>query len=635
MSRRRVAFLLGTGAALLWLSIGVALLDRYGPTWDCAVGEYPLGESLLHAFTSDASLREAPLHATFGELRAPHPAFALENSWWACWPVASTLSAASCKLFWSALGWLPAMSAHDLPVVVFVALLVFAMVRWMVPRAGIGAALLAPLLLLTSPRFFADAFNNLKDVPEAVLYAVALLVSAKAIRDGGRRWWLLAGALTGAALAQKTNAIFLPIELLAWVVLARLLRIRLREDQPRPAAWAGVALALVTSIVVYFALSPQYWFDPVERLKLHYTHVFRTGNVAFRAAEFGNDSILARLKIDPDGVLQVLWTTPLPLLALFVVGLFAPALAGRDRLLLLIGTLVPIARTLAPGMVNFDGVRHFDEFVPPMCMVAAAGLSWLASHVARSLQPRAGRVVAGAAAVAVALAAVAPGARATVATHPNGCAWFNALVGGLRGAQARQVRDATDYWANSYWQVVDWLNEHAEPGAAVVAPVAGPVLRAIAPVKLRADLHVSSLEDSDRDAPLYVVYVTRRGHYDRFVTRLDGAHAPLHQVEVDGAPIVRVHRLAPGDEAGAALAELRDVQLDVLVRQSIARAWATAPPEQASQIRAVIRDHRALGHDETLRRLRALLPPELGGMAEAFLRALEADERAGRTVRGG
>ena len=77
MSCRRKFVVAGLIAAVAWLSIAIPLLHCYGPTWDCTNGEYPLGESLLHAMTSDASLREAPLHATFGELRAPHPDFAL------------------------------------------------------------------------------------------------------------------------------------------------------------------------------------------------------------------------------------------------------------------------------------------------------------------------------------------------------------------------------------------------------------------------------------------------------------------------------------------------------------------------------------------------------------------------------
>jgi len=538
------------------------------------------------------------------------------------------------------------MAAHDLPIVAMVALLVMAMVVWTGARAGLGAALLAPLLLLTSPRFFADSFNNLKDVPEAVLFTGALLVAARAIRGGGRGAWLLAGSLGGAALAQKTNAIFLPIELLAWLLLCLLLRLPVRAGGERPGEGRerrdgrDVALTVFAFVAVYFALSPQYWFDPFARLRLHWSHVLRIGNVAVRAAEFGNDSVVARLKIDPDALLEVVFTTPIPVLVLFVVGLFAPTLPGRDRALLLTAAVVPIARALAPGMVNFDGVRHFDEFFPPMCILAASGLAWLArlasraARGARSSPPRAGAPVGIAAAAAVTLAALAPGAWATIASHPNGCAWFNAFVGGLRGAQQRDLRDATDYWGNSYWQAAAWLNEHAEPRAAVVAPVASHVLLAIAPVRLRANLRTGAPDAFDPEAPIYVVYLTRRRFYDALTVQLDRDHAPVHEVLVDGAPILRIHRLAAGAEAGAALAELRDLDFDTLVRRSIVAAWEKATPTDSKQIREVIRRHKKLSHDEALRQLRALLPPDLAVRTEEFLRALEADDRTEAPAKG-
>ena len=620
-------------AALVWLAIGVSLLDRFGPTWDCANGEFPLGESLLHALTSSASLRQAPLQATFGELRAPHPAFALESPWWASWPLASTLSAASCRIFWGWLGVLPAMSAHLLPGVGFVALLVAALVRWTGVRAGAGAALLAPLFLLTSPRFFADAFVNLKDAPEAALFTIALFAFARAVRDARRGSWLLAGALGGAALAQKSNGIFLPVELVAWVLLCRVFRTPLREPtvggaSPRGRIVAGIALALGAWIAVYFALSPQFWFDPAERLSMHWSHVFRTGNVAFRVAERGNASTLAKLRIDPDGVLQTLWTTPIPVLAFFLAGLFAPVFARRDRWLLSIATLVPIARTLIPGMTNFDGVRHFEEFLPPMCVVAAGGLAWIARLLARAVAARtsAGWRLRSALPAALAAAALAPGAHATFATFPNGAVYYNAFVGGLGGAQARSVRDATDYWCNSYWQAADWLDRNAEGGAAIHAAVAPHVMRAIAPVRLRPDLRMVGPDTSAAVAPLYVVFVTRPAFYGRFARHLDATRAPLYTIEVDGGAILHIHRFAAGADAAAALDELRTDRIDEVVRGAVAAAWWSAPPQRARAIRQVIGDRRSLGHDEALRRLRALLPPELSDAAEEFVRALEADD---------
>src|SRR5262249_37555182 len=147
--------------------------------------------------------------------------------------------------------------------------------------------------------------------------------------------------------------------------------------------------------------------------------------------------------------------------------------------ILLIGVAVPVGRTLLPGNVNFDGVRHFHEFMPCLALLAGAGLDATTRALARLLAARSVRTAA-VARVAAALVLIAPGAVATVRTEPNGLAYFNSFIGGLGGAQARGVPEATDYWGNSYWQALDWLNGHAEPGAAVRFAIFPTIARSVA-----------------------------------------------------------------------------------------------------------------------------------------------------------
>jgi len=101
-------------------------------------------------------------------------------------------------------------------------------------------------------------------------------------------------------------------------------------------------------------------------------------------------------------------------------------------------------------MVNFDGVRHFIEFAPILCMLAAVGLATLVDGISRL--PIASITLRRAIAAVFVLALLATPAVATIQTYPHGVCYFNAIAGGLRGAQARGVTDATDYWGASYWQ---------------------------------------------------------------------------------------------------------------------------------------------------------------------------------------
>src|SRR5262244_1952446 len=140
VSRNR-GLVLGLVLAGLWLAVAIPLLTSYGPTVDESVGEFPYGEGLLHwCRSSDVSLAETIVHPVAPPFREPHPHWAFTQPWTDVWPLASFLSAVSCRFVWTGAGWLDAVAAHHLPVPLFVAALVVAMAAWMARRAGPLAA---------------------------------------------------------------------------------------------------------------------------------------------------------------------------------------------------------------------------------------------------------------------------------------------------------------------------------------------------------------------------------------------------------------------------------------------------------------------------------------------------------------
>ena len=587
---------------LAWLALALFLLPAYGPTWDCAECEFPYGERLLHAFTSDDfTLTQAIEAGGRVPVREPHPEYVMSSPWWVSWPVTAFLSAASCRVFWGELGWLGPIEAHHLPIVLFTALLVLAIVRFATVRASIGAGIAAGLFLLTSPRFFADSFNNAKDVPEACLYTIAAFAGLRALERGRRCDWLLTGALAGAALAQKANAVFLAPQLLLTALAFLVLRVRLGGGLVK--LTGGAIYALVATAVLYFALSPPLWLDPIGHLEQQFEHVSGTGSIAVKADRAGFS--LGERSIDWDGPAHALWTTPIALMAFASIGLLASRLRREVKAFLLIGTVVPIGRVALPGMTNFDGVRHFIEYLPPLCVLAGAGLDRVASAVA-SIAARRARLAYG----LVLLAAIAPGAVATARTHPNGICWYNALVGGLQGAQARGVRDSTDYWCNSYRQAAPWLREHAEEGARLLVPVARHVMSAIAPLELREDLRI--LRPNERQPPkgvLYVCYATRRSLYGPLIRGLEAGGPPAFEIRCDGAPIFKAYRLEDDAAIAAGKEWKEEIQLDFSLRRLY--RLTVEQPGLAQELSSIFEADPKVGRDETLRRLREILPPDL------------------------
>jgi hypothetical protein len=623
----RAALGLAAACVAAWLAFALPRLDEFGATWDCVLGEYPHGEQYLAYlldgdrtwldFSRDPWNEQRNSVEGFGSAAPPRvqPAAPEERppasprvahrephlryqdwlyDWYESHPFGALLSAAACRLLWDATGWLPCLSAHHLPVVLLVALLLGVLVGQSARRWGPVAALGAAGGLLLAPRFLCDAFNNLKDAPEAVLYALALLAWARGLRGGRLATCAAAGVLTGLALAQKANALFLPVHVLLFFVLANLRRWR-RGEERLAFPWAGAALGASCGLAAWLAASPMMWSDTWARVLIKLDYFAAQGRQSYVVQDW-------------DGPRSFLVTTPPALLLLALAGLLNRRACGEQRLLLALGVAVPVGRTALPGAINFDGVRHFLEFMPFLALLAGLGLE-LALRTAGELLPARGRTARAACGAVLAAALLAGPALSCARTWPHGNCYYSELAGGLRGAQARGWTSATDYWAASYWQAFDWISERAEPGAGVLAPVAWHVAEAIAPLRLRPDLRLlrSGDEGADLPAVLYVAYVTHPPFYGPVAWELEDTGRPVHELRVQGAPIVRIHRI--GEPARVRrMADLYRTRSTVAGAAARFRAWLeVTDPATRAEVEGLL-DALLSGDATVLPRLQELVP---------------------------
>lgn len=627
-SSTRTALGLAAACVAAWLAFALPRLDEYGATWDCVLGEYPHGEQYV-AYLRDGqrawldfsrdpwndvrdsvegfgfaapprvqppSPGETPPSGPRVANREPHLRYQeWLYDWYESHPFGAILSAASCRLLWGRLTWLPSLSAHHLPVVLLVGLLLGVLVAWSARRWGPVTALGAAAALLLAPRFLCDAFNNLKDAPEAVLYALALLAWGAALGGRRRAPFALAGALTGLALAQKANALFLAPHVLAFFALANLRRWR-RGEERLAFPWVGLLLGAACGLLAWLAVSPMLWTDTLRRVLIQLDYFAGQGRQSY-------------VQQDWDGLRSFACTTPPALLLLALAGLWNRRACGEHRLLLALGVLVPVGRTALPGAINFDGVRHFLEFMPFLALLAGLGLDLLL-HAAGRATPAWGAAARVAGGVALAGALFAGPALACAGTWPFGNCYWSGLAGGLRGAQARGWTSATDYWGASYWQAFEWLSRNAEPGAGVAAPVAWHVAEAIAPLRLREDLRlVRSAEPAGAPLPpvLYVAYITHPPFYGPMTWELEDRGGAFHELRVQDAPILKIHRIADP----ARMRELLDLYRGRSDPQAAARrvgAWlAQLPPGTRAEVEAWL-DRLAQGDGSGIARLVELVP---------------------------
>lgn len=290
-------------------------------------------------------------------------------------------------------------------------------------------ALLGPLLLLVSPRFFAQGHVNNKDI---ALFSLALcvlwqglrLMRAPTVGTG------LLFALFGAMSANTKVAGLALWGLCGLFVLAE--QIRQKNMTGRTWAVAGVTLAAFAGL--YALLTPALWADAPGFLRYLAQNALAfqrwQNTVLFRGALFDVATQPLPWYYLP---YMIVATTPLWVLALIALGAVTALAARRERLPLLLTlcmAFLPLAFAVLTRTHVYNGWRHFYFVYGPMLALAAYGACRLWRRV------RARRLWAALLAVCVAVQGVG-----IVREHPYQYAYYQPFVR-VRGANFNEL----DYW---------------------------------------------------------------------------------------------------------------------------------------------------------------------------------------------
>jgi hypothetical protein len=317
--------------------------------------------------------------------------------------------------------------------------------------------LLAAGLLLTFPDFWAQTFNNLKDVPLLIFFSLSVMSFVEWTSTRSLRYFYGFFILWGCALATKTYAIFVPVLLLLWL----LARPRARASEAR-FPWPGSilhtvgGLAITATIVLAF-FAPAFWGVEGKWSFLQFWHD------RVKEITWGRDT-----PFNLRSFVQVLYRTPLLVLIFAVAGMFKAVREYRTSplySLLLLWTLMPLIIPCFPRtLIYHNGMRLFLVFLVPFCLLSSIGIGMIAGILVRRLKT-AGRFFAW----GIASLTIGASLWGVVTTHPYQTSYFNALAGGLKGAQERDIADCWDYWLYSYREAGRWIDRHGAPNANVVA----------------------------------------------------------------------------------------------------------------------------------------------------------------------
>jgi hypothetical protein len=542
--------------ALVYLVIAVATISDYGVMWDCS--EMLTGDRDLYFYlTLDRDYLDYDKAASIPEYARPdHPDFdAIARhaliappiqSPQDIWPVGPLSSSLTKKIFYSLLSCLGPIEAHHLaPILWYVAFLVIVhrfTLRWF----GRWPAAVALIALATYPRLIAHSHVNLKDIPSLTVFTLTITTFFEGIMERRWRLLLLSSLSWGVALATKANALFLPLIIGAWFLYDGVRRRRAGEEPLQRRMRIMLAAYPFAGVAVACALWPWLFMDFPSHLRAHLQHLLTRG--------YGGPG---HWQIEP--LMNAVITMPLAVLALAALGVCVLFLrhkeAVRSGLPLLLGLwlAIPILRVSVPSALNFDMIRRFMEFLPPVGIAAGLG----AAAIVEGLAVAAKRLPVWMGALLVVAAFFGPIVSWNVRNHPHQVVFYNALVGGLQGAQRRGLPESTDYWGLATRSGIRWINAHAERDAALLVPVGHQHIAYTRKEWLRSDIDFidqESLSFSEVAArwkahrgPAYVMYLTRTTHYGGFVRDIDATTPPVMSITVDGGVILKILRFDSTD----------------------------------------------------------------------------------------
>lgn len=414
-------------------------------------------------------------------------------------------------------------------------------------------ALLGAGLLLLSPRIFAEAFYNGKDVGFLSLFTIAMLTLHRLRARPGYGRALLHALASGAAIGARLLGLLLPGLTLGALVLAA-------WAAPNPRARRQLLALLVVYLVATsgaaVAAWPYLWQQPWAHLR---------EALAVMSHFPWPRTVLYTGRLVPATVLPwhylpvwLLITTPLPysLAALLGVGTGLRALArrgwgaslrswsGQFDGLTLGWLLAPPALVVGLHSVVYDGWRHVYFIYPALLLLALRGAraGWQYGRRATGWP----RAAAGTLLLLVGLELGRAG-WFLVRAYPNAQVYFSCLP----AATAERLFER-DYWGLSYRYGLEWLLAH-DPSPVIT--IAGPQ-----PSVLYVNTLILKPEQRRR---LRLVPAGRAARY--FLTAYRWHPQPY--ADSLGGPEVLAYR--PGGAVKT---------LSIFRRDSLARPWPPAVP---------------------------------------------------------
>jgi len=543
----------------LYFLISLVTLHQYGTNWD-EPEHLMRGQAYLHFFLTGRehydqrlfeegnrhSFYQIPQYdfAKWKEIDAGHPVFS------------DIISSLFNHIFYQQLGIIGDFDSYHLYGPVLVTFFLVFLYFWVERYFGEIAALISVISIITYPLFYGESHYNVqKDIPQTIFYSSAILTFFIGYTRKSSKWIILSALFFGFGWGTKFNILFMPLILLFWLIVKERLQILGNLWRVSKRLKFSLLSYPIIGFSVFFFSWPFLWSDSIQHV-LEIFGYYKGFGVATKQS-LPSEYYLFGFNFFP--IQWIIFATPLITLFLSAIGMFYILTKGfkeKDKVsfLILFWFLLPILRVSMPNTSIYGGIRQIMEYIPAMAILAGIGGQFLIigarndiiriteslSNYKRKIIPKK-QICLLFFLLIVLISLYIPVIYRIILLHPNESVYFNTLIGGMKGAQERNLPGWGNSLGSTYRQGVNWINEHGEKNSKVA--LVHELVSNIPQSLFREDiLYSNTYRSGPKREGEYIIGVTHYGAYENFYHRkyLERFLIPVYEVKVDGVSVLKV-----------------------------------------------------------------------------------------------
>ncbi|MGA3014856.1 MAG: glycosyltransferase family 39 protein [Bacteroidales bacterium] len=313
------------------------------------------------------------------------------------------------------------------------------------------------LMLLLSPRIYAQSFFNSKDIPFMCMFIFCFLVCAVTFRDRKFRNFIILGILSGLLIDIRIMGIIVP------AIVTLLFLVDIISGSQRKEMIIRYLVYLAVTVVVVILAWPWLWKDPAGHFRIAFANMskFRWDNNVLiygdfvRASKvgwkylprwFGLTTPIVYLILGTIGILSLAWRflkKPLN---------FITQTTDRNQLIYMACVAGPVISVILLHSILYDAWRQMYFIYPSFLLLAIYGLySLLNTRLFSGDLPKL--------IVSILLIGSLAGTGYTmIISHPFEDVYFNILL--PKKNNYLRITFELDYWGTSYRKALEYILNH-------------------------------------------------------------------------------------------------------------------------------------------------------------------------------